>query len=127
MSAAYALGLLSLAAVSSPPAEAASTDAIHACVARGTGHTRIVAASESCRPGEGPLSWSVQGPPGTPGQPGAGGPQGPPGLPGVAGPPGPAGASLKGPCDGTIGQVTFTGLPGQGTDVASVLSSLKVN
>jgi len=105
----------------------AAADTIQACVELGTGRTRIVSSTEPCQRGEHRLSWSVQGPAGSQGPPGPDGAPGPVGVPGAPGPQGPPGASVRSPCDGKIGQVTFTGLPGQGADGPSDLSTLKVN
>ncbi len=111
-------------------------EVIQACVEDTTGLTRIVAPGELCQPGEHTVTWSIQGPPGPPGAvgppgpvgaAGPSGPAGPPGAPGPAGAPGPPGATPKSPCEEKIGQVAFTGLPGQGVDGASDLSSLKLS
>ena len=51
---------------------------INACTDKG-GNVRVLAANESCRPRESPLSWSITGPQGPAGPQGAQGIQGPPG------------------------------------------------
>jgi hypothetical protein len=69
---------------------------IHSCVHNVSGKIRIVAASQSCKPNEHPVDWSISG-----GPAGPAGPQGAQGIPGPSGPqglqggPGPAG--LPGP------------------------------
>lgn len=82
-------------------AHGGDADRIHACV-RVTGgggdddeeagprqgRLRIVGADATCRPGEEPLDWNIEGPQGLQGPagpPGAEGPAGPPGVPGPAG------------------------------------------
>ena len=75
------VGLCVLAAVGASLAVAASnsdSSAINACVAK-DGKVSIY-ADGTCKAGEKPVSWNVQGPPGAPGETG---PQGPPGATGV--------------------------------------------
>jgi hypothetical protein len=80
------------------PAPLAAQETIVACVRLG-GRLRVVAPTQACELGEQRLTWSTQAPP-----------------------PGP-----KGPCDDKIGQVAFTGLPGQGLDAPSDLGFLELN
>ena len=62
---------------------------MRACVAK-DGKVSIY-ADGTCRAGEKPVSWSVQGPPGAPGETG---PQGPPGATGVPADPDAAAGTL---------------------------------
>lgn len=80
--------------------DSTSGDVIHACQRTADGGIRIVSESTTCRTGETPLSWNVQGPEGPagpqgeqgiPGEQGAIGPAGPQGEQGVPGEQGPAG------------------------------------
>ncbi|HKR64684.1 MAG TPA: hypothetical protein VJZ00_13210 [Thermoanaerobaculia bacterium] len=62
---------------------------LDACVNKGNGGMRLVAATASCLPNESRVQWNITGP---------AGPQGPEGPAGPAGPPGPAGTdSVNGP------------------------------
>jgi type VI secretion system secreted protein Hcp len=78
------VGLFVLAAAGASLAVAASnsdSSAINACVAK-DGKVSIY-ADGTCKTGEKPVSWNVQGPPGAPGETGPQGAQGPPGATGV--------------------------------------------
>lgn len=75
-------------------ASASAPGAIHACVQKGSGETRIVSPGRGCRHNERLVVWNVdgpQGPPGPAGAPGAAGPAGPAGPEGPQGPQGPEG------------------------------------
>ena len=85
---------------------------IHAC-AGANGGVRLLAAGESCRPNEAPVSWSIAGPDGPAGPPGSQGvqgpegPQGDPGPEGAQGPPGPPGAACEAPGSQVIGEISI--------------------
>ena len=64
---------------------------VHACVDRKSGHVRIVADGDRCRPHEKALEWNVDGPAGPAGAPGQAGPEGPAGPAGPEGAPGVSG------------------------------------
>src|SRR5262245_52067008 len=74
---------------SAPTAVYAQNNTIYACVTKNTGAVRIVATVGSCKNGESPLSWNIQGPIG---------PQGLPGQKGDTGATGPAGSSFPTSC-----------------------------
>lgn len=69
----------------------AQNDVLRACVAN-NGTLRVVAVGESCKNGEGLITWNLRGPAGPSGPAGPAGPQGVAGPGGAAGPAGPAGA-----------------------------------
>ena len=71
-------------------AHGGDTRLIHACVKKGNGDLRIIAASGTCKHNETALHWSISGPPGPQGPQGPSGPAGPTGA---AGPSGPTGAT----------------------------------
>lgn len=81
--------------------DSTSGDVIHACQRTADGGIRIVSEGTTCRTGETPLSWNVQGPEGP------AGPQGEQGIPGVQGPIGPAGPQ------GAQGIQGEQGIPGE--------------
>ena len=96
----------------------AQSGVINACVNATNGQIRIVAAGESCRPPEVPVTWNVTGPTGATGAtgpigpPGATGPTGPAGATGATGPAGPTGATgATGPA-GVTGPTGATGAEG---------------
>ena len=85
------LSMAAATALALPAAQAADSGVLSACVARATGTMRLVDAGGTCRSGEAPVSWSIQGPAGATGATGAQGAQGVQGLQGPQGPQGPAG------------------------------------
>jgi hypothetical protein len=56
---------------------------VNACRHSVTGRLRYIAAADTCRPSEKPISWNVQGPAGAEGPAGPAGPPGPKGDPGA--------------------------------------------
>ena len=90
-----AIGATGIAVASVPD----PTGAINACYSTHNGTLKIVDPStgQACNTNERPLTWNVQG---LPGSVGPTGPAGPAGAPGAAGPPGRDGAviALAGPC-----------------------------
>lgn len=92
----FSLGTLSLLAAVLWPATGQAADAgtLSACVTKATGVMRLIDAGGTCRSGEAPVTWNVQGPKGDTGADGAKGAPGAaglPGAPGAQGPQGPAG------------------------------------
>ena len=78
---------------------APTSEAIHACVQRFSGDTRIIPPGKSCRHNERLVIWNIagpQGPAGAPGGPGPAGPAGPEGPQGPQGPEGPQGPAGSG-------------------------------
>jgi hypothetical protein len=75
-----------IATIASTPSQT-----IQGCVETRSGALRVIAADQSCKRGETPLEWSVQGPAGLTGAIGPQGAAGPAGLDGLAGPQGPTG------------------------------------
>jgi len=71
------------------PAVYAQNTTIYACVTKTTGALRVVATAGSCKNGESPLSWNIQGPIG---------PQGLQGQKGDKGDTGPAGSAFPTSC-----------------------------
>lgn len=69
----------------------ASADVIEACINKGNGAVRLVAATTVCHANETRVLWSVTGPEGPAGPAGPQGPAGPEGPAGPAGPSGPVG------------------------------------
>jgi type VI secretion system secreted protein Hcp len=78
-----------------------TSEAIHACVQRFSGDTRIIAPGKSCRHNERLVIWNVAGPQGPAGSPGGVGPVGPIGPEGPQGPQGPEGPQGPGGGGGT--------------------------
>ncbi|HUK95112.1 MAG TPA: lamin tail domain-containing protein [Gaiellaceae bacterium] len=85
---------------------------IFACVQRPGGRLRVVAGTGSCRRGEQPLAWNIQGPQGKPGPSGADGSQGPAGPSGAQGARGATGAGGPAGAAGARGPAGPTGPAG---------------
>lgn len=85
------LSMAAAAALALPAARAADGAVLSACVAKATGTMRLADAGGTCRNGEAPVSWNVQGPQGLPGATGATGATGAAGAQGAQGPQGAAG------------------------------------
>src|SRR5438876_4949923 len=90
---------------------------IYACVQKSSDHVRIVDATESCRPVETRVTWSIVGPQGVKGDPGATGAQGPQGIQGVKGD---AGAQGPQGIQGAKGDAGATGSQGAKGDRGAV-------
>jgi type VI protein secretion system component Hcp len=98
-----------------PLASAQAADAIHACVKKFSGDTRIVKPGQACRPSEHLVIWNVTGPQGPSGPQGIAGPQGPEGPQGPQGPEGPQGPPGTGgggstPARKIVGQFVMDGI-----------------
>ena len=104
---------------------------INGCYQQQNGQLRVVAAGETCRASELPLSWAQKGPAGETGprgdqgpagpqgdkgEKGDAGPQGPKGDPGVPGPSGAAGATGPQGLPGPAGPVGPAGVKGEKGD-----------
>jgi hypothetical protein len=87
----------------------AQTGTIRSCVLTKNGTLRIIAATETCKPGESLLTWNQQGPTGLEGP---AGPVGPTGATGAQGPAGPVGATGPQGAVGAIGPQGPQGLVG---------------
>lgn len=87
-------------------AHSGDVNLIHACVTKTSGALRIIAPTQTCKNGEFPLDWNIQG------ATGPAGPQGPQGLQGLQGQTGATGATgLQGPT-GPVGGQGPQGVPG---------------
>lgn len=94
---------------------------VFACVQKQGGRLRVVAGAGSCRRGEQPLAWNIQGPQGKRGPSGADGSQGPAGASGAQGARGATGAA--GPA-GAAGQAGARGPAGPTGPAGPRLGSL---
>lgn len=72
-------------------AHAQTSSLLAACIGKATGTMRLADPGGSCRSGETPVTWNIQGPQGAPGPQGLPGPPGLPGPQGLPGQPGPQG------------------------------------
>jgi hypothetical protein len=117
----FGLGLLGAGALfAGGVAYGAGSDTeIDACVQKGNGTLYLANANGSCKPGDSPIAWGMQGPPG------AMGPSGPQGAPGPEGPPGAAG-TFSGTFKSPNGQYQITVLD-TGIEIKGPGGKIKVN